>query len=113
MNKNEIINLVNTCEKELNNELNKIDYIVEQNTLKVMDAFKICGVSEVHFNSTTGYGYGDIGRDVIEKVYSKIFNTESALVRNQFISASHALTVALFAILRPNDTMLSMILFMK
>jgi len=107
MNKNEIINLVNTCEKELNNELNKIDYIVEQNTFKVMDAFKICGVSEVHFNSTTGYGYGDIGRDVIEKVYSKIFNTESALVRNQFISASHALTVALFAILRPNDTMLS------
>ena len=107
MNKNEIINLVNTCEKELSNEFNKIDYIVEQNTFKVMDAFKICGVSEVHFNSTTGYGYGDIGRDVIEKVYSKIFNTESALVRNQFISASHALTVALFAILRPNDTMLS------
>jgi len=107
MNKNEIINLVNTCEKELTSEFDKIDNIVEKNTFKVMDAFSSCGVSEIHFNSTTGYGYGDIGRDVIEKVYSKIFNAESALVRNQFISASHALTVALFALLRPNDTMLS------
>ena len=107
MNKEEIIDLVNECEKELTNEYNKIDNIVEKNTFKVMDAFKYCGVSEIHFNSTTGYGYGDIGREVIENVYSKIFNTESALVRNQFISASHALTVALFAILRPNDTFLS------
>ena len=107
MNKNEIIELVNNSEKELINEFDKIAKIVEKNTFKVMDAFKSCGVSEVHFNSTTGYGYDDIGREVIEKVYAKIFNTESALVRNQFISASHALTVALFAILRPNDTMLS------
>lgn len=107
MKKEEIIELVNNSEKELINEFDKIDKIVEKNTFKVMDAFKSCGVSEVHFNSTTGYGYDDIGRKVIEKVYAKIFNTESALVRNQFISASHALTVALFAILRPNDTMLS------
>jgi len=107
MNKYEIKDLVNTCEKELTSEFDKIDNIVEKNTFKVMDAFSSCGVSEIHFNSTTGYGYGDIGRDVIEKVYSKIFNAESALVRNQFISASHALTVALFALLRPNDTMLS------
>jgi len=107
MNKEQIIELVNNSEKELINEFSKIDNIVEKNTFKVLDAFKYCGVSEMHFNSTTGYGYGDIGREVIENIYSKIFNTESALVRNQFISASHALTVALFAILRPKDTMLS------
>ena len=107
MNKEQIIELVNNSEKELINEFSKIDNIVEKNTFKVLDAFKYCGVSEMHFNSTTGYGYGDIGREVIENIYSKIFNTESALVRNQFISASHALTVALFAILRPNDTILS------
>ena len=107
MNKDEIIKLVNKCEDELEEEFKKIDKICEVNTYKVMGAFKECGVSEIHFNSTTGYGYGDIGRDVIEKVYSKIFNTESALVRNQFISASHALNVMLFACLRPGDTMLS------
>ncbi len=56
---------------------------------------------------TTGYGYGDVGRDKIEKVYANIFHAESALVRNQFISGSHALTVCLFALLRPNDTLLS------
>jgi len=107
MNKDKIIELVNTCEKELVNEFNNIDSIVEKNTFKIMEAFSNCGVSEIHFNSTTGYGYGDIGRDVVEQVYTKIFNAESALVRNQFISASHALNVMLFACLRPNDTMLS------
>ncbi len=107
MKKDEIINLINASEKEIEVEFSKVNKIVEENTFKVMDAFKECGVSEIHFNSTTGYGYNDIGRDVIEKVYSKIFNTESALVRNQFISASHALNVMLFACLRPGDDMLS------
>lgn len=106
MKKSEIIKLVNECENELINEYNKINKVCELNTFKVMDAFKNNKVSEYHFSMSTGYGYGDIGRDVIEKVYSSIFNTEAALVRNQFISASHALTVALFGILRPNDTML-------
>ena len=107
MKKNEIIKLINKCEKELSKEFNKVDKICELNTFKVMDAFKNNKVSEMHFISTTGYGYNDIGRDVIEDVYKDIFGCESALVRNQFISASHALTVALFALLRPNDTMLS------
>lgn len=107
MKKNEIIKLINKCEKELTKEFNKVDKICELNTFKVMDAFKNNKVSEMHFTSTTGYGYNDIGRDVIEDVYKDIFGCESALVRNQFISASHALTVALFALLRPNDTMLS------
>ena len=107
MKKSEIVKLVNECEKEVSKEFNKLDKVCELNTFKVMDAFKNNRVSEMHFNSTTGYGYSDIGRDVIESVYSSIFNSEAALVRNQFISASHALTVCLFGVLRPGDTMLS------
>ena len=107
MSSNSIIKLVNDCEKALSKEFEVINKIEEMNTNKVLKAFNKVGVSEVHFNTTTGYGYNDIGRDIIEKVYSIIFNTESALVRNQFISASHALNVSLFACLRPNDTMLS------
>ena len=107
MNRENIIDLVNKCENDLIREYSIINKIEELNTNKILKAFNNNGVSEMHFNSTTGYGYNDIGRDVIEKVYSNIFNAESALVRNQFISASHALNVALFACLRPNDIMLS------
>ena len=103
----DIIKLVNECESKLKSEFDKVDKICEENTFKVMDAFRNNNVSEVHFNSTTGYGYGDIGRDVVEKVYSDIFHTETSLVRNQFISASHALCVCLFGLLRPGDVMLS------
>lgn len=85
----------------------KIDSICEQNSEKVMNAFWENNVSEIHFNSTTGYGYGDLGRDTIEKVYATIFKAEDALVRNQFISGSHALSVTLFALLRPGDLLLS------
>ena len=100
-------NLVNKCEKELTEEFNKINEICEYNSLKVLKAFHNNNLSEVHFNETTGYGYDDIGRDTIEKIYSEIFGTEDSLVRGQFISASHALNVTLFGLLRPNDTMLS------
>lgn len=100
-------NLSNEVEEEIKEEFKKIENISTYNSLKVLKAFKDNNISEMHFNSTTGYGYGDIGRDTIEKVYSQIFKTEDALVRNQFISGTHALTVALFGMLRPNDTMLS------
>ena len=99
--------LVTKCEKELEPEFKKVEEICSYNSKKVLDAFQKNKVSESHFNTTTGYGYNDIGRDVIEDVYSDIFKTESALVRSQFISGSHALTVALFGILRPNDLLLS------
>ena len=95
------------CEKEIKVELNNIDNIVYFNSKKVMDAFRNNNLSEYHFNSTTGYGYNDIGRDTIEKIYADIFKSEDALVRNQFISGTHALTVSLFGILRPEDTMVS------
>ena len=102
-----MIDIINKYEKEIKNELEKVDELILKNSIKVMDAFKKNEVSEYHFNSTTGYGYNDIGRDVIESVYADIFKSEDALVRSQFISGTHALTVSLFGLLRPNDIMLS------
>ena len=98
---------INEKEKDIKNILEDIDNIVLYNSKKVLDAFRSVGISEYHLNTTTGYGYNDVGRDAIEAVYSKIFKSESALVRSQFISGTHALTVALFAYLRPNDLLLS------
>ena len=103
----ETIALVNNCEKQVQEEFQKIDETCEYNSLKVLKAFKDNNLSEVHFNETTGYGYDDIGRETIESIYSQIFGVEDSLVRGQFISASHALTVTLFGLLRPGDTMLS------
>ncbi|MBO5530064.1 MAG: methionine gamma-lyase family protein [Bacilli bacterium] len=102
-----IVDLVNKCELECQEEFKKIDKVAEINSKKVLDAFQKNKLSENHFNSTTGYGYNDIGRDVIEDIYKDIFNVEDALVRSQFISGSHALTVALFSLLRPGDLLLS------
>ena len=105
--KNEIIDLTKKVDETILPELKKIDKICEFNSIKVLSSFQKNKISDVHFNSTTGYGYGDVGRDVIERVYADIFKAEDALVRSQFISGSHALTVALFAFLRPGDTLLS------
>ena len=103
----ETFNLVNKCENEVKEEFAKINEICEYNSLKVLKAFHDNNLSEVHFNETTGYGYDDIGRETIENIYSQIFGVEDSLVRGQFISASHALNVTLFGLLRPGDTMLS------
>ena len=102
-----VVELFNEKEKELQEIFNDIDKKEEENTLKVLSSFHKNQISEVHFNSTTGYGYNDIGRDTIEKVFADVLGSEDALVRSQFISGTHALTVALFAYLRPNDIMLS------
>ena len=102
-----MLDLINEEEKNLNEQFNFIDDVSFFNSKKVLEAFWSNKVSEVHFNETTGYGYNDIGRDTIECVYRDIFKAEDALVRGQFISGSHALTVALFAMLRPGDVMLS------
>lgn len=104
---NKVKEIITKAENELKEQFAIIDDICEYNSDKVLSAFQKHQVSEVHFNETTGYGYGDLGREVIEKIYADIFNTEDALVRGQFISASHALTVTLFGLLRPNDIMLS------
>ena len=104
---NEIIKLFNDGEKKIKKEFDELDRLCDLNSLKVINAFKNNNVSEIHFNSTTGYGYNDIGREVIEKIFSEVLGGEDSLVRSQFISGSHALTVTLFALLRPNDTLLS------
>ena len=104
---NKVKEIITKAENELKEQFAIIYDICEYNSDKVLSAFQKHQVSEVHFNETTGYGYGDLGREVIEKIYADIFNTEDALVRGQFISASHALTVTLFGLLRPNDIMLS------
>jgi len=105
--KKEVVDLVNKCSDSLKEEFSKIDELCDYNSLRVLSSFHKFGVSEACFNSTTGYGYNDIGRDTIERVYSDIFKSEDALVRGQFISGTHALTVSLFGLLRPNDIMLS------
>ena len=102
-----IYKLINEEEKNIQDIFKKIDEVEFINSLKVIDAFKSENISESDFASSTGYGYNDIGRGKIERVFAKIFNAEDALVRSQIISGSHALTVALFAFLRPGDTLLS------
>ncbi len=84
-----------------------IDDIAERNTLKILSAFKKYQLSEYHFRSTSGYGYGDAGRDKLDEIWANIFNAESALVRSQFASGTHAISTALFGILRPGDELLS------
>lgn len=99
--------LVLKAEESLKDEFKKIDEMCDVNSLKVLGAFNKNNISEAHFGSTTGYGYDDLGRDAIERVFADVLGAEDALVRSQFISGSHALCVALFAYLRPGDIMLS------
>lgn len=99
--------LAKEVEADIAEEIAKVDERCTKNSIRVLKAFQDNRIADVHFNSTTGYGYDDIGRDTIEKVFAQVFHTEDALVRNQFISGTHAITVALFAMLRPGDTLLS------
>lgn len=103
----DILKLVKASEDECIKEFQKIDDICFKKTKKVLDAFHKYEVCESDFNETTGYGYNDTGREKIEKIYSDVLGLEDAIVRNQFVSGSHALTVTFFALLRPNDTLLS------
>lgn len=88
------------------NQFNKIDKITEYNQLKVQSAFIEHGISETHFYPSTGYGYGDRGRDTLDKVWATVFGAEDALVRHNFTCGTHTLAVALFGVLRPGDKML-------
>lgn len=103
----EIVKLIEDAEKDCQEEFSKIDRNGYFNSLKVLSSFHKNEITESHFNATTGYGYNDLGRDGIEKVFSDILGAESALVRSQFISGSHALNVCFFALLRPGDLLLS------
>ena len=99
--------IVNTEEQNLKDIFNKIDEQTLKNSKKVLDSFHKHNLSSSDLYGSNGYGYNDIGRDKIDSIFADIFNAESGLVRNQFISGSHAITVVLQALLRPNDTLLS------
>ena len=105
--KDEVLELSERAEKIIAPIFDDVNKRCEKNTLKVLKAFNKYNISDMHFGTTTGYGYSDVGRDTIEKVFSDVLGAEDSLVRSQFISGTHALTVALFAFLRPNDTMIS------
>lgn len=107
MDRKRIIEYVYDCEEMIKEQIKEIDKVSFYNSMKVLGAFHKCNVNEGCFNGTTGYGYNDYGRDTVEEVYKEVFKCEDALVRGQLISGTHALTVALAAMLRPGDTMLS------
>ena len=101
-----MLDLIKEAETSLKDIFEEIDDICLYNSKLVLDAFHNNKVSETDFAVSTGYGYNDVGRDKIESVFKDIFKTEDALVRNQIISGSHALTISLFGLLRPNDTLM-------
>lgn len=105
--KPEVLDYVKPVLESLRDRFAEIDETAEFNQLKVLKAMQDCNVSEAHLYGTTGYGYDDIGRDTLEKVYAEIFHTEDALVRSQIVCGTHALTIALSGNLRPGDEILS------
>ena len=102
-----IEDLVLECELNNRELYSKQEEICLFNSKKVLDAFKKENLSESDFNTTNGYGYNDTGRDKIERIFASVLGAEDALVRTQLISGTHALTVTLFALLRPGDRLLS------
>lgn len=103
----EVYELARQAEEEIRPQFERIDRIAMLNTRKVMTAFQDNKVSDSCFAGTTGYGYDDLGREVLDKVYAQVFCTEAALVRIGFVNGTHALSTALFGILKPGDTLLS------
>lgn len=92
---------------EVAENFSRVEEISEINTLKVLNAMRKLKISDAHFKTSTGYAYGDIGREKLDELFAEIFKAESALVRTQFVSGTHALATVLFGILRPNDELIS------
>lgn len=105
--KPEVYELARQAEEEIRPQFERVDRIAMLNTRKVMTTFQDNKVSDSCFAGTTGYGYDDLGREVLDKVYAQVFCTEAALVRIGFVNGTHALSAALFGILKPGDTLLS------
>ena len=103
----ELKELANKVERDLEPQFKKIDEICEINSMKVIKAFQECNLQEMHLQTSTGYGIDESGRNKIEEIYANVFKAEDSLVRAQFISGTHALAITLSALLRPNDTMIS------
>lgn len=102
-----VLSLYEKALKDVKGQFEMYDEIREFNQAKVLNALQEERISESHFTNSSGYGYGDIGRDALDKVYAKIFNCEAALVRPHFVNGTHAIGAALFGNLRTGDTMLS------
>ena len=107
MTKEDIKPLADTAEKKLAGQFAELDKICEKNTEKVLHAFHRFKVSEAMLHGSTGYGYDDRGRDVLDEIYADVFDCEDALVRHHFVSGTHVLATALYGVLRPGDTLLS------
>ena len=103
----EVIDYCDNILDSLKDRFKEFDEVAEYNQMKVIRAMQEERVSDVHFAATTGYGYNDLGRDTLENVYARVFNTEAALVRPQIVCGTHALAVALSSNLRPGDELLS------
>lgn len=107
MNKNSAIQLIKQCEIELKDQFSRLDDIALYNQEKVLDAYKNQSIQARHMFGTTGYGYDDIGRDTLCRLYADIFHAESAIVSPNIVSGTHALTLMLFGVLRPGDKLLA------
>jgi cystathionine beta-lyase family protein involved in aluminum resistance len=102
-----VIEIVTCAQKETRQAFDRIDCIKELNQIKVIKAMQDNNLSETHFPGTTGYGYGDRGRDVLDSVYRDVFKAEDAMVRHQIVSGTHALALCMYGNLRPGDELLS------
>mgnify|MGYP000921863241 FL=1 len=107
MDKNSAIQLIKQCEIELKDQFSRLDDIALYNQEKVLDAYKNQSIQARHMFGTTGYGYDDIGRDTLCRLYADIFHAESAIVSPNIVSGTHALTLMLFGVLRPGDKLLA------
>lgn len=105
--KDSALRLLLQAEADIKDRFSEIDEIASENSLKVLAAFKRAGVSEMHLGLTTGYGYDDVGRDTLDKIYADVFGTEAAIVRHSIVSGTHALAACFYGILRPGDTLLA------
>ena len=95
------------AERELKDRFDEIDRISFENTSKIMDAFREHRVSEAVFNPTSGYGYNDRGREILDEIWADVMGAEAAFVRHSIVNGTQALTIGLFGLLRPNDIMFS------
>lgn len=103
-----MLDLKRTVLAEVADNFRRVEEVAELNTLKVLEAMRRLKVSDAHFKTSTGYAYGDIGREKLDELFAEVFKAQRALVRTQFVSGTHALATALFGILRPGDELVSL-----
>ena len=104
----EIIKIAQRAEERCKERFQEIDQVAQKNTERVLESFRKHRVSEACFAGTTGYGYDDLGRETLDKIYAELLGTDAALVRIGFVNGTHALTAALFALAKPGETILSL-----